>query len=83
MLSDRAKRFKAALSAMKGHCNLSDKELENISNTMETEYGIMVLENPYADLPRIENMGPFKSGKDKRRERRKQERLNKKKKRLW
>lgn len=83
MLSDRAKRFKTALSAMKGHCNLSDKELENISNTMETEYGIMVLENPYADLPRIENMGPFKSGKDKRRERRKQERLNKKKKRLW
>lgn len=83
MISDRAKRFKAVLSAMKGHCNLSDKELENISNTMETEYGIMVLENPYADLPRIENMGPFKSGKDKRRERRKQERLNKKKNRLW
>lgn len=82
MISDKTKRLKAALSAMKGHCNLSDKELENISNTMETEYGIMVLENPYADLPRIENMGPFKSGKDKRRERRKQERLNKKKKRL-
>lgn len=82
MISDKIKRLKAALSAMKGHCNLSDKELENISNTMETEYGIMVLENPYADLPRIENMGPFKSGKDKRRERRKQERLNKKKKRL-
>ena len=50
---------------------------------METEYGVKILENPYADLPRIENMGPFKSGKDKRRERRKQERLNKKKKRLW
>ena len=83
MISDKIKRLKAALSAMKGYCSLSDEELESISNTMETEYGVKILENPYADLPRIENMGPFKSGKDKRRERRKQERLNKKKKRLW
>lgn len=83
MFSDKIKRLKAALSAMKGHCSLSDEELENISNTLEAEYDVKILENPYADLPPLENMGPFKSGKDKRRERRKQERLNKKKKRLW
>ena len=82
MISNKIKRLKAALSAMKGHCSLSDKELEDISNIMEAEYSVKVLENPYADLPPLESMGPFKSGKDKRRERRKQERLNKKKKRL-
>ena len=82
MISNKIKGLKAALSAMKGHCSLSDKELESISNTIEAEYGVKILENPYAELLRMENMGPFKSGKDNRRERRKQERLNKKKKRL-
>ena len=82
MISDKIKRLKAAFSAMKGHCSLSDEELENISNTLVAEYGVKIFENIYAELPRMENMGPFKSGKDKRRERRKQERLNKKKKRL-
>ena len=39
---------------------------------------VKVLENPYTNLPALEDMGPFKSGKEKRRERRKQERMNKK-----
>lgn len=43
MISDKIKRLKAALSTTKGHCGLSDEELENISNTMEIEYGMKIL----------------------------------------
>lgn len=73
--SSKINRLKAVLSAMTGvSCNMSDKELQEQVDVIENEYGVKILENPYANLPALEDMGPFKSGKEKRRERRKQER---------
>lgn len=77
--SSKINKLKSILSAMAGvSCNMSDKELQEQVNIIENEYTVKVLENPYNNLPSLENMGPFKSGKERRRERRKQERARRK-----
>lgn len=77
--SSKVNRLKAALNAASAvSCNISDKDAQELIDILENDYNVKLLENPYSELPVVKNMGPFKSGKERRRERRKQERSRRK-----